>query len=425
MNPPPARVVPVPIGYTPGVGPTVQLLDGTGDAGSVSYEELCDRGRGKPSPILEPDSEDVAGYIYTSGTTGLPKGVLLRHRNFAYNVSAIHAIFPLSPDDRSLSFLPWAHSFGQVIELHTLFSMGSSMAIAESVPQIIPNLAEVHPTMLIAVPRIFNRIYDGLHKKMATESALRRRLFAAAVSTAAERKALAARGESSGWLDLKFRILDKLVGAKVRARFGGRLKYAISGGAAISKAVADFIDDLGIQVYEGYGLTETSPMATANAPGQRKIGSVGRAIPGTRIEIDIAATDDPTQGEIIVHGHNVMMGYNALPEEDAKVFTADGGLRTGDMGRLDEEGFLYITGRIKEQYKLENGKYVVPSPLEELLKLAPRVTNVMIYGANRPYNVALVVPDREALEAWAAAEGLQTGDYDALLATTSPSKTRC
>lgn len=394
----------------------IVVIDGTGDAGSVSYEELIERGRGKASPILEPDAEDVAGYIYTSGTTGMPKGVLLCHRNFAYNVSAIHAIFPLSPDDRSLSFLPWAHSFGQVIELHTLLSMGSSMAIAESVPQIIPNLAEVHPTLLIAVPRIFNRIYDGLHKKMAQESPLRRRLFAAAVSTAAERKALAARGGSSGWLELKFKLLDKLVGAKVRARFGGRLKYAISGGAAISKGVAEFIDDLGIQVYEGYGLTETSPMATANAPGHRKIGSVGRAVPGTRIEIDIAATEDPTQGEIIVHGHNVMIGYHGLPDENAKVLTADGGLRTGDMGRLDEDGYLYITGRIKEQYKLENGKYVVPSPLEELLKLSPFITSVMIYGANHPFNVCLIVPDREVLQAWAKDQGVATADYATLLA---------
>jgi len=166
--------------------------------------------------------------------------------------------------------------------------------------------------LLIAVPRIFNRIYDGLHKKMAQESPLRRRLFASALATTAERKALAARGESSGWLELKFKLLDKLVGAKIRARFGGRLKYAISGGAAISKAVADFIDDLGIQVYEGYGLTETSPMATANAPGHRKIGSVGRAVPGTWIEIDISATDDPTQGEIIVHGHSSSRGKRTL-----------------------------------------------------------------------------------------------------------------
>ncbi|HGG57077.1 MAG TPA: long-chain fatty acid--CoA ligase, partial [Nannocystis exedens] len=271
------------------------------------------------------------------------------------------------------------------------------------------------PTMLVAVPRIFNRIYDGLHKKMAQESPLKRRLFAAAMATAHERKVLAGRGESNTWLNLKFKLLDRLVGAKVRARFGGRLRYAISGGAGISRAVADFIDDLGIQVYEGYGLTETSPIATANAPGHRKIGSVGRALPGTRIEIDLAATDDPEQGEIIVHGHNVMKGYNGLPEEDSKVFTADGGLRTGDMGRLDDDGYLYITGRIKEQYKLENGKYVVPSPIEEQLKLSPFISNVMLYGSNRPFNIALVVPDRETLLVWAKTEGLPVNDYDALL----------
>jgi long-chain acyl-CoA synthetase len=393
----------------------IVVIDGDSDAGSVSFAELLDRGRGKQSPPVDPDPEDIAGYIYTSGTTGLPKGVLLRHRNFAYNVSAIHAIFPLAPEDRSLSFLPWAHSFGQTVELHGLFSMGSSMAIAESVPKIVDNLSEVQPTLLIAVPRIFNRIYDGLHKKMAQESAIKQKLFNAAVDTAATRKALAARGESSGWVNLKFKILDNLIGAKVRDRFGGRLKYAFSGGAAISKQVAEFIDNLGITVYEGYGLTETSPIATANYPGNRKIGSVGKAIPGVRVDIDVAATDDPTQGEIIIRGHNIMQGYNNLPEENAKVFTEDGGFRTGDMGYLDDDGYLFITGRIKEQYKLENGKYVVPSPLEELLKLSPYIVNIMLYGGNKPYNVALVVPDFDSLNAWAKANDLDTSNQEALL----------
>ncbi|MCB9703572.1 MAG: long-chain fatty acid--CoA ligase [Myxococcales bacterium] len=394
---------------------TIAVVDGESDAGSVAYAELLERGRGKSCPLVEPDHEDIAGYIYTSGTTGLPKGVLLRHRNFAYNVSAIHEVFPLTPDDRSLSFLPWAHSFGQVVELHGLFSMGASMGIAESVPKIVDNLAEVQPTLLISVPRIFNRIYDGLHKKMAHESPLKQKLFRSAMETAAARKELAARGESSFVLDLKFKALDALVCSKVRARFGGRLKYAFSGGAAISKAVAEFIDNLGIMVYEGYGLTETSPIATANYPGHRKIGSVGRAIPGCRVEIDIAATEDPNQGEIIVHGHNVMKGYNNLPEEDAKVFTEDGGFRTGDMGYLDSDGYLFITGRIKEQYKLENGKYVVPSPLEELLKLSPFITNIMVYGDNKPYNVAIIVPDFDSLAEWAKEQGIDAGNRGALL----------
>jgi long-chain acyl-CoA synthetase len=198
---------------------------------------------------------------------------------------------------------------------------------------------------------------------------------------------------------------------KVRARFGGRLKYAISGGAALSPNVAEFIDSMGVTVYEGYGLTETSPIATVNVPGARKIGSVGRAIPGVRVEIDPATAERKPaeygkparlEGEIVIYGHNVMKGYFKRPEENAAVFTKDGGFRTGDMGYVDPHGFLYITGRIKEQYKLENGKYVVPTPLEEQIKLSPYVANVMVYGDNRPYNVAIVVANLPVIQKWAA-----------------------
>jgi long-chain acyl-CoA synthetase len=386
----------------------VVVIDGaaSGD-GEHTWGSLVKRGTGKNVPAVEPeDAKEIAGFIYTSGTTGNPKGVLLSHGNLANNVSAIHAVFPMGEEDRSLSFLPWAHSFGQVVELHGLLSMGASMGIAESVEKIVDNLGEVQPTLLFSVPRIFNKIYDGLHKKMSEEGGLKKSLFYAAIANEDRRKALAAQGKSSGFADLKHKIFDKLVFQKVRARFGGRLKYAFSGGAALSKEVAEFIDNLGILVYEGYGLTETSPIATANWPGARKIGSVGKAIPGVRIEIDKSVTGDEVNGEIIVYGHNVMQGYYNLPEENAKVFTPDGGFRTGDMGHLDADGFLYITGRIKEQYKLENGKYVSPAPLEEHLKLSPFIANVMIYGDNKPYNVALVVADMPTLEKWAEENGI-------------------
>ena len=212
------------------------------------------------------------------------------------------------------------------------------------------------------------------------------------------------------------RIYDKLVFQQVRDRLGGRLKFAFSGGAAISKEVAEFIDNLGIVVYEGYGLTETSPIATANWPGARKIGSVGKAIPGVSIKIDLSVTDDPKNGEIVVYGHNVMQGYHGLPEENDKVFTEDGGFRTGDMGVVDEEGFLFITGRIKEQYKLENGKYVAPAPLEEGLKLSSYISNCMVFGDNKLYNTALIAASMPDVEKWAAGQGL-TEKGQALLDT--------
>ncbi len=396
---------------------TVVVMTGKGVPGkSLAWSELLALGKGKPVPAVEPeDNKEIAGFIYTSGTTGNPKGVLLSHGNLANNVSAIHAVFPMSDNDRSLSFLPWAHSFGQTVELHGLFSMGASMGIAEAVDKIIENLGEVQPTLLVSVPRIFNRIYDGLHKTMSADGGLKKKLFYAAIANEDKRKLLASQGKSSGVADLKHKIFDKLVFQKVRARFGGKLKYAFSGGAAISKEVAEFIDNLGITVYEGYGLTETSPIATANWPGARKIGSVGKAIPGVRIVIDHAATGDDKNGEILVYGHNVMQGYHDLPGENEKVFTADHGFRTGDMGFLDDAGFLYITGRIKEQYKLENGKYVSPAPLEEHLKLSPYIANVMVYGDNKPYNVALIVADLPALEQWAGEHEL-TAKGEALLA---------
>jgi len=384
----------------------VVLISGAPSEGEHAFADLL---QNEPSELVDPGPDAIADFIYTSGTTGNPKGVRLTHRNLAYNVSAIHAVFPLDPDDRSLCFLPWAHSFGQTVELHGLLSMGASLGLAEAIDKIIANLAEVRPTVFCSVPRVFNRIYDGLHARMSEEGGIKKKLFEAAIDTAERRRKLAGQGKHSSWLDFKFTILDGLVFAKVRERFGGRLKYAFSGGAAISREVAEFIDDLGITVYEGYGLSETSPIATMNYPGARKIGSVGKPIPGVEIEIDVGATEDPTQGEVIIYGHNIMAGYHNLDEANAEVLVEKNGVRgfrSGDIGRIDEEGFLFITGRVKEQYKLLNGKYVVPTPLEEKIKLSPYVSNVMVHGMNREFNVAVVIPEYEALKGWAVDKGL-------------------
>ncbi|MCS6899217.1 MAG: long-chain fatty acid--CoA ligase [Myxococcales bacterium] len=383
-----------------------------GDANDpTSYAHLLEKGKKNSAAPHFPAGSDLAGLIYTSGTTGKPKGVLLSHGNFASNVSAVHEIFPMDATDRSLSFLPWAHSFGQTCELHCLLSMGASMALNSAVDKLVDELGEVKPTLLFSVPRIFNRLYDKITKDISSKPAPIQMLFKSALKTAAAKRD----GKPISFPDrIKLALADKLIFSKVRGRLGGNLKYAFSGGAALSREVAEFIDGLGILVYEGYGLTETSPIATANCPSGRKIGSVGRAIPGVKIVIDKAATGDENHGEILVYGPNVMQGYHNRPEENQKVLLPDGGFRTGDMGHLDADGFLWITGRIKEQYKLENGKYVVPAPLEEQLKLSRFITNVMIFGDNKPYNVALIVPDAESLKEWAAANNI-TGSMEELI----------
>jgi len=389
--------------------PTVQHVVGLHlpESDDNSFAALTAAGAKAPAPLEQPEPDEIAGYIYTSGTTGKPKGVLLSHKNFCANVNAIEGLFPITPEDRSLAFLPWSHSFGQTAELHSLMSQGMSIAINDEVPNLVGNLGEVKPTVLIAVPRIFNRIYDGVNKQMQAKPAPIRALFRAGVAAASKRS----RGQSLGVLEsMMLGLADKMIFKKIRGRVGGRLRFASCGSAALSLEVAEFVDALGIDIYEGYGLSETSPVVTTNYPGHKKPGTVGKPLPGVRVTIDKSATNDPKSGEIVVYGDNVMKGYHNRPEENAQVFSADGGLKTGDMGYVDDDGYLVITGRIKEQYKLETGKYVVPSPLEEQLKLSPFVANVMLFGDNKPHNVALVVADVDAVKRWAEQEGHELGD---------------
>jgi long-chain acyl-CoA synthetase len=382
-----------------------------------SYASLLKRGAAAPVAALPAPPSDVAAVLYTSGTTGEPKGVVLSHGNVLANILTMREVMAAAEErpeeQRSLAFLPWAHAFGHTCELHLAISSGSSMAIAESVDKIVDNLQEIRPTILVAVPRVFLRVYNSALQLIGRKPAPVRWLFERGLEAAKKKN----RGESlrltERWI---LAAADRIVFSRVRARLGGRLKYAVSGAAALSRDVAEFVDAIGIMVYEGYGLTETSPIAAANVPGQRKLGSVGRPIPGVRIDIDRAATTDSRHGEIVIYGPNVMRGYENRPADTQAVFTPDGGFRTGDMGYLDEDGYLFITGRIKEQYKLANGKYVVPTPLEERLKVSPFIANVMVYGENQPHNVALIVPDLLVLRDWAQAAGLAAAGIPTLLA---------
>lgn len=378
----------------------VYRIEGTGENTMSGLEK---QGAARPVKSIRPQPEDIAVLIYTSGTTGDPKGVLLSHGNFTSNVLAGHKVFPgLNQNDRGLSILPWAHSFGQTGELYLYSHIGGSIGFMGDVTTLGDDMAKVQPTFLIAVPRVFNKIYAGLWAKMDETGGLAQKLFEMGIAAAKERRRLSEKGQSNFFTNLKFKIADAVVFNKIRARFGGRLTGALSGSATMNVEIGHFFSDLGIPVYDCYGLTETSPAATMNGPLAHKPGSVGRPIEHVRVEIDKVFSEGEEDGEIIIYGPNVMQGYHNKPEATKEVMTADGGFRTGDRGRLDQDGFLFITGRIKEQYKLENGKYVFPAAIEEEIKLHPLVENAMIHGEGQAFNVCLVVPDFSVLEKYIA-----------------------
>ncbi|HEY5956747.1 MAG TPA: long-chain fatty acid--CoA ligase [Polyangiaceae bacterium] len=353
-------------------------------------------------PLERPSPDDLAAIIYTSGTTGAAKGVMLSHRNITSNALAGASLFTIDSTDRSLSFLPWAHAFGQTVDLHLLLGAGVAVAINDDVSNLLPNLKLARPTILVAVPRVFNRIHDNVRKQLRRRSKPVRYLFERGLEASMART----RGEA---LTIRQRamlsVANRLLFAKVRDRVGGCLRFTICGSAALSREVAEFVSALGIELYEGYGLTEASPVVSVNTPTCRRFGSVGPPLPGVTVQIDRGVTGDERHGEILVRGPNVMQGYFGRPDETAEAITQDGALRTGDLGYLDDAGCLVISGRSKEQYKLENGKYVVPSPIEERLRSSPLIANCIVYGSDKPYNVALVVPDEEGLRLHAARVG--------------------
>lgn len=376
------------------------IIDGAGEGSMTAVEKS---GAAHPVPSTLPLPNEIAGLIYTSGTTGDPKGVLLSHANFTSNTLAGIKKYPeLTEKGLTLAILPWAHSYGQTAELHAIIKLGAAMGIAENPATIANDLALVKPNWLIAVPRVFNRIYDGLHKKMEDTGGLAKTLFDMGVAAAKKKRELAAEGKSCLLTNLKFRIADKVVFSKVREKMGGRLMGAMSGSAAMNSDIAQFFFDIGIPIYDCYGMTETSPAIAMNASYSYRLGSVGQAIDKVKIVIDSSVVQEGAMdGEIVVYGPNVMKGYHNKPEQTREVMTDDGGIRTGDRGRLDKDGFLYITGRIKEQFKLENGKFVFPASMEEDICLHPYVQNAVVYGENRAFTICLVVPDFVAVEAYA------------------------
>jgi len=377
--------------------------------GPDTLKDLERKGAQKPVPSVRPDQSAIGVLIYTSGTTGDPKGVLLSQGNLSSNSHARIKMFPrFDEDERTLNILPWAHTYG-LGELLTFMQIGGSVGLAESPATIVDDIARVKPTFLVAVPRVFNRVYDGLWTKMNDEGGLPRKLFVMGVEAGKMKRKLAAQGQSSFMTNLKFAIADKIVFSKVREKLGGRLKGSMTGSAAMNPEISHFFWDIGVPLYDVYGLTETTPAATMNGLEAWRIGSVGKAIDKCKIVIDKSVVEPGAKdGEIVIYGPNVMQGYHKKPEATAAAMTKDGGFRTGDRGRLDEDGFLFITGRIKEQFKLENGKYVFPAAIEEDIKLNHYIEYAMIYGDGRAYNICVVIPDFVALKKWAEKNNLPT-----------------
>jgi len=378
------------------------------DDDDKSLKTLEKAGHEHPVDPLVPSHEDIAVLVYTSGTTGEPKGVLLSHGNLTYTSRAGYKIYPeLSESHVGLSILPWAHSYALSGELNNWIQFGGSLGFMRDVTTLAEDLKLVKPTYLVCVPRLFNKIYDGIMARMEEAGGLKKKLFSAARKTARKKRELKEQGKLSLMTNLKFAVLDKLVFDKVRAGFGGRLTGALTGSAVMNREIGEFFYDLGTPAFDCYGLSETSPAVSMNCRNTYRLGSVGKVLEGQNVVIDTSVCEEGAEdGEIIVYGPNVMKGYHNKPKETSKVMTVDGGFRTGDRGKFDKDGFLYITGRIKEQYKLENGKYVFPASIEEDIKLLPNVANAMVIGDGRPYNICLVHPDFEVLGKYAKKNGI-------------------
>jgi long-chain acyl-CoA synthetase len=366
------------------------LVESAGEKDVASYRE-------RASQVLP---GQLASIIYTSGTTGEPKGVMLTHSNFCSNVTDVGQDFHLNPaEDVALSFLPLSHVYERTVAYIYLFQ-GCPLAYVESIEAVPQALLEVHPTVLAAVPRFFEKIYARLVEQGSKTAGVKRMIFDWAIKIANQSVHWrAGGGHASLTVKLEWRLANQLVYKKVRTRLGGRLRLVSSGGAPLAKELADFFWAVGVPIYQGYGLTETSPIVSTNYPVNRP-GSSGKPIANVYVRI---AED----GEILVKGPCIMQGYYKNPEATREALTPDGWFSTGDIGHLDKDGYLYITDRKKDLIKTAGGKLVAPQPIENLLKTSPYILNAMVIGDKRKFIAALIVPNPATVGARLADEGLK------------------
>ncbi len=398
----------------------VVVIDGEGDGDwVVSFAELEEAGRARlasePGVVdaridaLTPDH--LATIIYTSGTTGRPKGVRLPHSAWTYEAAAVDAIGILSKDDLQFLWLPLAHVFGKVL-LALPLQIGFPTAVDGRVDKIVENVGVVRPTFMGAAPRIFEKAYGKITTMMEAEGGAKAKLFGWASGVGKEVALIrAGGGQPGGLLALQHRLADKLVLSKIRDRFGGRVRFFISGSAALNEDVARWFDAMGLLILEGYGLTETSAASFVNRPfpGGYKFGSVGWPLPGTDVRIG-------EDGEILLRGPGVTPGYHQLDEQTAQALDAEGWFATGDIGEVDERGFLRITDRKKDLFKTSGGKYVAPSLIESMFKgICPYASQLVVEGDGRKFVSALITLDPEAITAWGAKNGMAGDSYSQIV----------
>ncbi|SMO50680.1 AMP-dependent synthetase/ligase [Fodinibius sediminis] len=370
------------------------------------------------------EPEDLATLIYTSGTTGKPKGAMLTHRNIVSNIKAAHQQIEISEEDRCLSFLPLCHSFERTAGYYAMLAGGAEIYYAESVDTVAKNMTEAHPTIIMSVPRLFEKIYNLVTKSVDEGSAVKKKIFEWAQSVG-DRYASGERG----LVAMQKKLADRLVFDKLKERTGGRIRFFVSGGAALPAEIGKFFMAAGLHIIEGYGLTETSPVICCNTYGDERMGTVGKVLPGVTVAIqrledssiaaEVSGEDYPTeldseQGEILCKGPNVMEGYWKNDQATREMIDEEGFLHTGDVGRF-VKGNLQITDRIKHMIVNAGGKNIYPGPIEDLFKTSKWIEQLVMVGERRAYMAALIVPDFEALESFAQKDDIAYSSFEELI----------